>query len=385
MTALPAAALAATWRAGLADHTVVHLDAAGCACPSRDVLDATITHLRREAAVGGYAAEAEAAPTLASLRDRLGALVGLDGDAVALAPNATAAFTTLLAAWPLPTPARVATLRSDYESNRMALAALADRRPLEVVDLATDAAGHLDLDTLPHQLDGVDLVAFPVVASQRGVVQPAAAAVAVAHEAGIPIVLDVAQAAGHVSLVGVGADAYVGTARKWLRGPRGTGWIAAAAPAASRLRPEYPNLVGRDAAGVGQLATGEASIAARVGLAVALDELAAGDPEGVFARIAALGAAGPRPPRRGRRLAGPGAPGRALRDRHPRPPRPGPRRGRRPAPGGGDRHDAPSPRAGPPPTWPPACCGSPSTPTATPRILTAWSFHYGDSDNRLRA
>jgi len=266
-------------------------DAAGCACPSRGVLDATITHLRREAAVGGYAAEAEAASTLASLRDRLGALVELDGDAVALAPNATAAFTTLLAAWPLPTPARVATLRSDYESNRMALATLADRRPLEVVDLATDAAGHLDLDTLPHQLDGVDLVAFPVVASQRGVVQPAAAAVAVAHEAGVPIVLDVAQAAGHVSLVGIGADAYVGTARKWLRGPRGTGWIAAAAPTAARLRPEYPNLAGRDAAGVGQLATGEASIAARVGLAVALDELAAGDPEGVFARIAALGAA----------------------------------------------------------------------------------------------
>jgi len=291
VTPLPAAALAATWRAGLADHTVVHLDAAGCACPSRDVLDATIAHLRREAAVGGYAAEAEAAPTLASLRGRLGDLVGLDGDAVALAPNATAAFTTLLAAWPLPTPARVATLRSDYESNRMALAALADRRPLEVVDLATDAAGHLDLDALPHQLDGVDLVAFPVVASQRGVVQPAAAAVAVVHEAGVPIVLDVAQAAGHVSLVGVGADAYVGTARKWLRGPRGTGWIAAAAPTAARLRPEYPNLAGRDAAGVGQLATGEASIAARVGLAVALDELAAADPEAVVARIAALGAA----------------------------------------------------------------------------------------------
>ncbi len=339
MTALPAAALAATWRAGLADHTVVHLDAAGCACPSRDVLDATITHLRREAAVGGYAAEAEAASTLASLRDRLGALVGLDGDAVALAPNATAAFTTLLAAWPLPTPARVATLRSDYESNRMALAALADRRPLEVVDLATDAAGHLDLDTLPHQLDGVDLVAFPVVASQRGVVQPAAAAVAVAHEAGIPIVLDVAQAAGHVSLVGVGADAYVGTARKWLRGPRGTGWIAAAAPAASRLRPEYPNLVGRDAAGVGRLATGEASIAARR-RPRRRPRRAGGrrSRSGLRSHRRARGRS-PRPTRRGRRLAGPGAPGRALRDHHPRPPRPGPRRGRRPAPGGGDRHD----------------------------------------------
>ncbi|HEY6318915.1 MAG TPA: aminotransferase, partial [Acidimicrobiia bacterium] len=75
------------WRSELADHRVVHLDAAGCACPSRAVLDTTIEYLRREAAVGGYAAEAEVAPTLAALHGRLGALVGLHADAVALAPN----------------------------------------------------------------------------------------------------------------------------------------------------------------------------------------------------------------------------------------------------------------------------------------------------------
>ena len=289
MTPLPAAALAATWRASLADHSVVHLDAAGCACPSRAVLDASVAHLRREAAVGGYAAEAEAAPAVASLRGRLGALVDLDADAVALAPNATSAFTTLLAAWPLPTPARVATVASDYESNRLALGALAARRLVELVDLDTDAAGHLDLDTLPRQLRGVDLLTFPVVASQRGIVQPAASAVSLARDAGVPVVLDVAQAAGQVALTGLDADGYVGTARKWLRGPRGTGWIAAAPGVAARLRPEYPSLVGRDRTGAGQLATGEASIAARVGLAVALDELAAAGPDPVFARIAALG------------------------------------------------------------------------------------------------
>ncbi|HEV2309330.1 MAG TPA: aminotransferase class V-fold PLP-dependent enzyme [Acidimicrobiia bacterium] len=289
MTTLPAAALGASWRARLADHTVVHLDAAGCACPSQAVLDATVAHLRREAAVGGYAAEAEAAGTLTLARDRLGALVDLSGDDVAFAPNATAAFTSLLGAWPLREGARVATVPSDYESNRLALRALAARLGLEVVDLQTDAAGQVDLDALPGQLPGLDLVTFPVVASQRGVVQPAAAVVSLAHDAGVPVVLDVAQAAGQVALGGVGADGYVGTARKWLRGPRGTGWIAAPPAVASRLEPAYPSLVGRDAEGVGRLATGEASVAARVGLAVALEELAA-DADAVFARIAALGA-----------------------------------------------------------------------------------------------
>lgn len=289
MTSLPGAALAAAWRASLADHTVVHLDAAGCACPSRAVLDATVAHLRREAAIGGYAAEADAAPTLDAVRARLGALVDLDGDAVALAPNATAAFTTLLGAWPLPDGARVATVRSDYENNRLALHALAARHALDVVDLAADSAGHLDLDALPRQLEGVDLVTFPVVASQRGVVQPAAAVVSLAHEAGVPVILDLAQAAGQVPLTDLGADGYVGTARKWLRGPRGTGWLAAPPSVAARLEPAYPSLAGRDAEGVGRLATGEASVAARVGLAVALEELAA-DADAAYARIAALGA-----------------------------------------------------------------------------------------------
>ncbi len=279
------------WRSELADHSVVHLDAAGCACPSRAVLDTTIAYLRREAAVSGYAAEAEVAPTLAALHGRLGALVGLDADAVALAPNATAAFTTLVAAWPLPARARVATLPSEYQSNRMALGALAERDAIELVTLDADAQGRVDLETLPRVVSsGIDLLTVPVVASQRGVVQPAAAIVSIAHEAGVPVLLDVAQAAGQVPVDGLLADAYVGTARKWLRGPRGTGWLAATAPLAARLRPEYPNLVGVDRAGVGRLATGEASVAARVGLAAALDERASVDEAAVFRRIAALGA-----------------------------------------------------------------------------------------------
>lgn len=290
MTALPAAELGAAWRAALADHEVVHLDAAGCACPSRAVLNATVAHLRREAAVGGYAAEAEAAATIARARARLGELVAMEADAVSLSANATVAFATLLAAWPLPASARVGTLGSEYESNRLALRALAARRGYEVVALPVDAEGRLCLDGLDRCLRGVDLISLPVVASHRGVVQPAAEVVALAHAAGVPVLLDVAQAAGQVPLAGVGADGYVGTARKWLRGPRGTGWLAVRPAIAAGLTPESPSLAGVDAPDVGRLATGEASVAARVGLAVALDELAAAGIDAVSGRVAALGA-----------------------------------------------------------------------------------------------
>ncbi|HEV3451044.1 MAG TPA: aminotransferase class V-fold PLP-dependent enzyme [Acidimicrobiia bacterium] len=289
MTILPAADVGAAWRAALADHEVVPLDAAGCACPSRAVLDATVAHLRREAAVGGYAAEAEAAAPLARARARLGDLVAVAADAVALSANATVAFATLVAAWPLPPSARIAIFGGEYESNRLALRALAARRGYELVPLPADADGRLCLEGLDRCLRDVDLVTFPVVASHRGTVQPAAEAVALAHRAGVPVLLDVAQAAGQVPLTGVGADGYVGTARKWLRGPRGTGWLAAGPAVAPALTPEAPSLAGAGG-GVAGLATSESSVAARVGLAVALDELAAAGVDAVTGRVAALGA-----------------------------------------------------------------------------------------------
>jgi pyridoxal 5-phosphate dependent beta-lyase len=290
VSGLPGGPLGAAWRGALADPQVVHLDAAGCACPSRAVLDATVGYLRREAEIGGYPAEVEAHDAVARLRGRLGDLVGLDADAVALVPNATLAFTALLGAWPLPAGARVGVLGSEYESNRLALEALADRGGVTLERLPTDEHGRLRLEGLAGLLHrGLHLVTFPVVASHRGVIQPAAEAVALAHGAGVPVALDVAQAAGHVPLDRLGADAYVGTGRKWLRGPRGTGWVAAAPEMGGRLEPEYPSLTGRDKAGVARLATGEASIAARVGWGVALDELAAAEPDVVFTRIAALG------------------------------------------------------------------------------------------------
>lgn len=292
MTPLPADELARAWRRNLADRTAVPLDAAGCAAPSTRVLDAVVAHLRREAAVGGYAAEVDARPVLAGLRDRLGALVGLAGPSVALSSNATVAFTTLLGAWPLAADARVGVLASEYASNRMALDALAARRGWNLMALASDSEGRLDLRRFGDALrSGLDLVTFPVVASHRGVVQPAADAVRLAHAVAVPVVLDVAQAAGHVPLGEVGADAYVGTARKWLRGPRGTGWLAASPAVADTLVPEYPGLTGLGGWGVGRLALGEASIAAQVGFAAALDELADAGPDLVGQRIAALGAA----------------------------------------------------------------------------------------------
>lgn len=295
---LPHEDLATSWRAVRTPADVIHFDAAGCAWASRGVLGVQVEHLRRESAVGGYVAQDEAATLVAGARARLGGLLGMTAPDVSLVDGATSAFALLLASWPLPAGARVGVLRTEYGSNRMALLAAAARSRLELVELRCDADGRLDLEALPGSLPGLELVTFPHVPSQRGVVQPAASAAALCRAAGVSLVLDVAQSMGQVDTAGIGATAYVGTSRKWLCGPRGLGFVATTPEAADRLQPAAPSLATHGWSGdqparlpdVPGLDAAESSVAARVGLAVALEELLAAGPERVYERVAALGA-----------------------------------------------------------------------------------------------
>jgi pyridoxal 5-phosphate dependent beta-lyase len=279
---------------------LVHLDAAGSALPAPATVDAQVAHLRREAVVGGYVAQVEAEPALARARERLAAVLDVGAHEVALVESATRGFTTLLAAWPLPPRARVGVVPSEYASNRMALQAGLAAGRWSLVELPVGEHGRIDLEGLELALGrGLDLVTFPHVPSHRGVVQPAAEVARRCRAAGVPLLLDVAQSAGQLDVRGLGADAYVGTSRKWLRGPRGVGFVAVRAPLLERLRPPWPELA--NAAwcpdggppsflpGAARLAGGEVPVAAQVGLAAALDAAAA-EAEAVLAATAELGA-----------------------------------------------------------------------------------------------
>ncbi len=236
----------------------VHLDVAACGRVSQAVLDAQAAHLQVEAEAGGYVAEAAAAARLDEGRAALGSMVGLDGTALAWADSGATAFATVIDAWPLPAGARVGYLPSEYGGNARVLRDRAPRRGWELVPVPVDGAGRVG--ELP---SGLDLLTFPHIPSQRGVVQPAADALA----AGVPVVLDVAQSLGQTD-VPPGAAAYVGTSRKWLCGPRGVGFLAVDPAWHDRLAPP-PTLFGIELAGMRRFDPPEANVAGRLGLSLA--------------------------------------------------------------------------------------------------------------------
>ncbi|MGY1787544.1 ergothioneine biosynthesis PLP-dependent enzyme EgtE [Geodermatophilus sp. SYSU D00698] len=283
---LPHDDLADSWRAARPRPAGRHLDSAACSRQSNRVLEAVAHHARHEAELGGYVAEATAGDLLQQGRSVIGGLVGMAAADVVFVESAQAALTALLAAWRLPAGARVACPPGEYAPN----AALLRAAGLVPEPMAVDGDGRVDVAALERSLAAGPprFVHLTHVASHRGVVQPAAEVAALCRAHGVPLVLDAAQSLGHVD-VDLGADVVYSTSRKWLAGPRGVGVLCARPAVAAELVPALP--APADLPPLRALESGEAHVAGRVGLVLAVGEHLAAGPHRVRERLAALGRA----------------------------------------------------------------------------------------------
>jgi len=274
------------WTDGRPPPALLHLDSASAGRSSEAVLDAVAAHARRAAQVGAYVAGAEAEPEIEAGRSALAELVGSDAEGVAFVESASAARTALLTAWPWHNGDTVGVLAGEWGPNLEAFAT----RGLDVVGLDADAAGHLDLAAFERRLatSPPAVVHLTHVASHRGLVQPVAAAAALCRAAGVPLWVDAAQALGHLD-TSVGADVVYATSRKWLAGPRGVGVLAVAPPYRDALCVPRSALLPPNLPPVRYLESGEAHVAGRVGLALAVEEYLAAGPAAVRARLAEVG------------------------------------------------------------------------------------------------
>jgi hercynylcysteine S-oxide lyase len=277
--------LAEQWRAARPKVAGLHLDSGACSRQSFAVIDATAQHARHEAEVGGYVAAEAAAPVLDAGRAAVGALTGMSGDDVVFTTGSNNALDILLSSWS--GERAVACLPGEYGPNLAIMAANGFR----VSALPADADGRLVVDDAARQLadDPPALVHLTPLASHRGLAQPVAELAAVCRNLGVPLVVDGAQALGHLDCA-VGASAIYSSSRKWMAGPRGVGVLALLPDLAQRLRPRLPPPEwGLPLTVMERLDLGEANVAARVGYSVALGEHLSAGPEQIRAGLAQLG------------------------------------------------------------------------------------------------
>ena len=277
--------LADQWRTARPKVAGLHLDSAACSRQSFAVIDAAAQHARHEAEVGGYVAAEAVAPVLDAGRAAIGALTCLGASDVVFTTGSNNALDILLSSWA--GERTVACLPGEYGPN---LAVMAANR-FQVSTLPADDLGRLGVEDAARRLadDPPALVHLTPLASHRGVVQPVAALAEVCRDLGLPLVVDAAQALGHLDCA-VGAAAIYSSSRKWMAGPRGVGVLAISAELAHRLRPRLPPPeMGLGIPVMKSLELGEANVAARVGYSVALGEHLAAGPGQIRDRLAQLG------------------------------------------------------------------------------------------------
>jgi selenocysteine lyase/cysteine desulfurase len=279
---------------------VLHLNNAGAALMPAPVLEAQIEHLELEGRIGGYEAAAAAETRIEGTYDAVARLLNCAREEVALVENATVAWDMAFHAFSFAPGDRVLTAEAEYVSNYIAYLKTARRHGIEVEVIPSDESGQLSLEALESMIDDrVKLVSITHVPTNGGLVNPAEGVGRIARAAGIPFLLDSCQAAGQIALdvEKLGCDLLSATGRKYLRGPRGSGFLYVRKAILEQLEPPFLDLRSAEWTAPGEyrmrpdarrFENWEFNYAAVIGLGVAVDYALGWGLEAIEQRVTAL-------------------------------------------------------------------------------------------------
>lgn len=208
--------------------SLTHLNNAGTALSPSPVVDTVLDYLRLEQEIGGYEAEIAVSEKMEEVYGSVARLIGANASEIAIAQNATRAWDMLFYGIPLEPNDKILTCRNEYASNYMAFLQRQRSTGAEIVVLDNDPSGAVCPDSLKqHLCDRTKIVAINHIPTNGGVIQPAEALGEILEDHPAFYLLDACQSVGQVPLdVGkLRCDGLTATSRKYLRGPRGIGFL----------------------------------------------------------------------------------------------------------------------------------------------------------------
>ena len=209
---------------------VLHFNNAGASLMPQAVLEAQVAFLRLEAAIGGYEAKAQEQEKIEGVYESAARLINASPDEIAIVENATVAWQLAFASIDWQENDRILTAEASYASNYLNFLHAQRRYDLDIEVIPSDEYGQVSVDALRQMMATgrrVKLIALTHMPTNGGLLNPAAGVGQIAREWNVLYLLDACQSVGQVpvDVEEIGCDLLSTTGRKWLRGPRGTGFL----------------------------------------------------------------------------------------------------------------------------------------------------------------
>ena len=281
-------------------ENVLHFNNAGAALMPEPVLDAVVRHLELEASIGGYEAAERAEGALFRVYEAVAQLINCQPRDIAIVENATRAWDMAFYAFDFQPGDRILTAEAEYASNYLAYLQVAQRTGAVIDVVPSDDHGQVSIGRLSELIDArVKLISITHVPTNGGLVNPARDIGKLAREARIPFLLDACQSVGQmpIDVEEIGCDILTATGRKYLRGPRGTGFLYIHPLLVGRLEPPFIDLHAAEWTGrqsyelqpdARRFETWESFVAGKAGLCAAIEYALSWGLDRIYARVQEL-------------------------------------------------------------------------------------------------
>lgn len=264
---------------------VIHFNNAGASLPCDRVLQSVVDHLTLESQVGGYEAAEIKKEAVDRFYSAVAELINAKADEIAYAESATRAWDMVFYGISFKKGDRIITCASEYASNYIAYLQVSEQKGVKIDVAPSDVFGQVDVQALEAMMDErVKLISITHVPTNGGLINPAKAIGEVAKKFKVLYLLDACQSVGQmpIDVQEIACDMLTATGRKFLRGPRGTGFLYVRKGILESITPPFLDLhsaewVAKDQFVIRKDAkcfeSWERSIAGQIGLGVAIDYL----------------------------------------------------------------------------------------------------------------
>lgn len=280
---------------------VMHFNNAGASLSPQPVFETVINYLKEEQDWGGYETAANYAEQHEKVYQSIAQLLDADKQEIALMESATVAWDRAFYALPFQEGDVLLVDMASYISSYIAYLQVAKKYKVKIHVVPNDSFGQLDVQALENMIsDKVKLISITHIPTNGGLVNPAKEVGKIAKKHRILYFLDACQSAGQVPLnvKEIGCDILSVTGRKYLRAPRGTGFLYVNQEILPEINPvfldsksaewidEHTYKVREDAR---KFETWERNVANQLGLGAAVDYLLQTGMENIWQRIQFLG------------------------------------------------------------------------------------------------